>query len=960
MPDWARYVREHLRVPRLAPEREAEIVEELAGQLDEAYNEHLRRGLSPAQAEAAALDHIADWAALAGALADSPRGRESAIASLQKRMEDREAARRGAFSVFTELRQDLRYAIRVLAKSPALTTIAVVTMALGIGANTAIFSLLDAVMLRSLPVQKPQEVVLLQWAARRHPAYSEVVAYGDCQLKGGQGPATGCTFSKPFLREVRSKTDLFSGFATFSYSRPMILTGNGAASRATAQYVSGDYFGTLGVRPALGRLLLPSDDTPQAPAVVVLNFGYWQGTFGGDPSVIGRVIHLQELPFTIVGVAEPGFVSLTPGNADDMWIPFAEREMLEPVRNPQRLESAGSWWLVMVARLRAGVSRAQAQGAVSQLFFDDLVHAAKPLAKPEDAPSIQLLPVQAGLTGYRRELARPLDVLMLAVAILLVIACANVAGLLLARAKGRQKEIAVRLALGAARGRIVRQLLTESLMISVAGGALGVAMAFWSARAMLAFLTSTNPRAHGFSVEMNLTVLAFTAGASILTGLMFGLAPALRSMRLDLLPALKAEPNLPGPGTGGRSWWRSGALLVVGQVALTIVVLMGAGLMVRTLRNLRNVDPGFQPANILTFGIDPTLTGFQGDRLGQFYREMRERFSEIPGVLSAGYSDVALLSNGDWITGFHLKGRPGTQRTEILAVGPGFFTAMGMPILKGHEFRPADYTLAAWESGAPCRNADRANTPMPVVANEAFVRAFFPGTNPEGARFGGGQDSQFPAPEGCANPGWEIVGVTRDVKYGDLRSEIQPTIYEPAGQGGIFELRTAGDPRALIAALRDVVKRSGYDLPLYDIKTQSQLVDELLFQERLLARLSIFFGVLALLLASLGLHGLLSYEVTQGTREIGIRMALGAQRSHVLRRVVFRGIALVGFGAAVGTAASFAVTRFLGSMLFEVKPGDPATLSGVIVLLVLVALIACYIPARRATRVDPLIALRHE
>jgi predicted permease len=960
MPDWAQYVRQNLGVPRLQPEREAEIVEELAGQLEQAYAEAIERGMSPTQAEAAARQHVADWAALATDLGRSERGRESALAALQREAEDREAARRGAFSPLTDLRRDLRYAFRVLAKSRGLTSVAVLTMALGIGANTAIFSLLDAVMLRSLPVSRPQEVVLLQWTALRHPAYESVVAYGDCQMKAVDGPSTGCTLSKAFLAQVRAMTDLFSGFATFSYSRPMILSGNGPASRATAQYVSGDYFGTLGVRAAAGRLLIPADDTPQAPAAAVLNYGYWQGTFGGDPTVVGRTIHLESLPFTIVGVAEPSFVSLTPGNADDMWIPFAERGRLEPVKHPERLEDAGSWWLVMVARLRPGVSRAQAEGAVSQLFFNHLVHAPKPLAKAEDAPAIRLLPVQTGLTGYRRELSKPLNLLMVAVAILLLIACANVAGLLLARAKGRQKEIAVRLAMGASRGRIARQLLTESLSISAAGGLLGIAMAYWSARALLIFLTSTNPRALGFSVRIDLPVLAFTACASMLTGVLFGLAPALRSMHLDLLPALKEEPNLPGPGAAGRGWRRSGAALVVGQVALTIVVLMGAGLMVRTLRNLRSLDPGFQPANVLTFGVDPTLTGFRGDRLGQFYRELRDRFSEIPGVLSAGYSDVALLSNGNWMIGFHLEGRSEVQMADQLAVGPGFFATMGMPILAGREFAAADFTEAAWEPGAPCRNTDRANSPMAAIVNESFVRTFFPKTNPVGLRFGSGHGEGPDATEGCASPGWEIIGVTRDAKYGDLRTEVHPTIYEPDGSGGIFELRTAGDPRGVIAGARRVVERSGYDLPLYEVKTQTQIIDELLFQERLLARLSTFFGLLALLLASVGLYGLLSYEVTQGTREVGIRMALGAQRGDVLRRVVLRGIALVGAGAALGAATSLGVARFLGSMLFEVKPSDPFTLAGVVVLLLLVALVACYIPARRATRVDPLVALRYE
>ena len=446
----------------------------------------------------------------------------------------------------------------------------------------------------------------------------------------------------------------------------------------------------------------------------------------------------------------------------------------------------------------------------------------------------------------------------------------------------------------------------------------------------------------------------------MLTGILFGLAPALRSMQLDVLPALKEEPRLPVPGAAGRGWWRTGSALVIAQVALSVVVLAGAGLMARTLRNLRDVNPGFRSENLLTFGIDPTLTGFNGNRLGQFYRELREQFGAIPGVLSAGYSDVPLLSEGWFVTGFRLEGKPEKHTADVLAVGPGFFAAMGMPILAGREFTAEEYTAMTWEPGAPCRTAERNNTPVAVVVNEAFTRTYFPGANPVGRRFGGGADSLYPATEGCSNPGWEIVGVTRDAKYGDLRTEIHPTLYEPDGQGGIFELRTAGDPRAVVATVRAVLQHSGYDLPLYDVKTQTQIIDELLFQERLLAQLSAFFAFLALLLASIGVHGLLSYEVTQGTREIGIRMALGAQRGDVLLRVVLRGITLVGIGAAAGTAAALASTRFLESLLFGVKPADPLTLGVVVLLLLGVAAAACTVPARRATRVDPLIALRYE
>jgi macrolide transport system ATP-binding/permease protein len=959
MPDWPQYVRQNLQLSHLRPEREAEIVEDLAAQLDEAYAEALRRGLTNQQAEAAAMQHVADWAVLANELVRSQRGRESAMTILQHQAEDRDAARRGRFSLLTDFRQDLRYAFRVLAKSPGFTAIAVLTLALGIGANTAIFSLIDAVMLHSLPVRDPQQLVVLQWNAHHGPKMHSSSSYGECLRVFGEGESSGCSLSKPFIEDVRAKTDVFSGLATFASAGRLTVSGNGPASQAITQYVSGDYFETLGVRAAAGRVFQPSDDTPSSAAVIVLNYGYWKSEFGGDPSAIGKTIHLQNLPFTIVGVAEASFVNLTPGSTYDLWIPLAQRPRLRAGWNP-RQDDEGSWWMVAVARLRPGIARAHAESEVSLLFRNDLLHGEKPLSKAEDDPTIKLLLAQTGLTGSRRDLSKPLYVLMLAVGIVLLIACANVAGLMLARAASRQKEIAVRLAIGASRSRIVRQLLTESLAISIAGGLLGIAIAFWSARALLAFLTSTSSRPSGFSSEIDLRVLAFTAGVSILTGILFGLAPALRSMRVDLTPALKEGGKPSGNGGVSRRWLNSGNALVVAQVALTVVVLVGAGLLVHTLENLHNIDPGFDANNVLNFGVDATLTQYKGEQLGDFFRQLRDRFNEIPGVLSASYSDDPLLSGSLSTTGFNLHGKADekSSQADMLPVGPEFFQTMKIPLLTGRDFTPPEYVAVARAPGSQCSNASKSQTPVAAVVNESFVHAYFPTGSPIGLRFGGGENLGYP--DSCNEPGWQIVGIVHDAKYSDLRREIHPTFYVPSGEDGTFELRTAGDPRAAISAVRDVLQHSGFDLPLVRIITESKQIDNLLFQERMIARLSSFFGLLALLLACIGLYGLLSYEVARRTREIGIRMALGAQSGDVLRSVVGHGIALAAIGAAIGTAASFGVTRFLGSMLYDVKPSDPLTLVSVTVLLLLVALAACYIPARRATRVDPLVALRYE
>jgi predicted permease len=961
--EWLAFVREHLRLTGIRPEREAEIAEDLARQLEDAYRESLARGAPEAEARAAAKRHIADWTRLGRSLSRLETHKMSSVTQWQNRAEDNDLRKRGHFTWVTDLQQDVVYGLRVLRKSPGFAAIAILTLALGIGANTAIFSLIDAVMLKSLPVNDPATLMLLQWSARQSPNTHSNSSYGDCPTSFGGADGHGCSFSKPFLEDVRTKTDVFSGLAEFASGGRVNLSGNGPASLVNTQYVSGDYFQTLGISAALGRTIQPADDTVSGDAVLVLNYGYWKTTLGGDPSVVGKTIHLNNLPFTVVGVAEPRFVSLTPGAVYDIWIALSQRPRLRQRWTP-RSDDAGSWWLVGVGRLKLGVTRTEAQNKISLLFFNDLVHGEKTLSKAEDAPKIDLLPAQSGLTGARRRLSAPLYVLMSAVGVVLLIASANVAGLMLARATARQKEIAVRLALGAGRARIVRQLLTESLTLSLAGGLLGIVVAFWSSRALLAFLSSTSTRPVGFSAEIDGRVLAFTIGASLLTGILFGLAPALRSMRVDLTPALK-EGAGKGSGTGhaGRSRLSAGNVLVVAQVALTVVVLVGAGLLVHTLENLKNIDPGFATENVLNFSVDATLTGYKGPRLAALYSDLRERFNAIPGVLNVSYSDSTLLSGSLSTTGFHLPGTgPTTQSdADYLAVGPDFFETMKIGFVAGRNFTPAEY-LASAEADA---STAPSQTAIAAIVNEAFTHAYFPNVDPLGKPFGADTDemvAKYSAdnPNYHRSPGWIIVGVVRDARYNSLRREVKPTMYVPSGEGGEFELRTAENPLGVVSAVRDVVRHAGSDMPISDIKTESKQIDDLLYQERLIARLSSLFAILALLLACIGLFGLLSYEVTRRTQEIGIRMALGAQAGDVLRNVIGHGIALAAIGAVIGTAASFAVTRYLGTLLFNVKLADPITLIGVTSLLLVVALVACYVPARRATRVDPLVALRYE
>ncbi|HKW55993.1 MAG TPA: ABC transporter permease [Candidatus Acidoferrum sp.] len=880
--------------------------------------------------------------------------------------------------------EDLRYGTRTLRKQTGFAIIAILTLALGIGANTAIFSFIDAALLKAIPVRDADQLVLLQWKAHTNPKHRSMSSYGDCRMTRGQTGASGCSLSEPFFREVQKKDDVFSSVAGFLSADRINLSGFGDASVVDrAEFVTGTYFETLRIKPAMGRLIAREDDTPSAASVVVLSYRFWRSRFGGSKDALGKTILLNRVPFTIIGVAEESFDSLSPGNLYDMWLPLATESRITVPWDNRDIDAA-YWRVVIVGRLKPETVVGTANAELTTLFGNEATHGrgGLPMFREQDQAAIVLQPLEQGLTGAREDAAPPLYALMLVVGLVLLIACANVAGLMLARATSRQREMAVRFALGASKWRILRQLLTESLMLSCLGGAVGILFASWCVAAIQNFLTSTTDGPLPFAATIDRRVLVFTAIVAILTGVVFGLAPALRGLRVDLTPALKE-----GAGSSSqlsrakKGWFTAGNSLVIAQVALSIIVLAGAGLLLRTLQNLKSVNPGFDARNVLTFSLDPKLIGYKTSDADQLYATVKERVRQIPGVTSVSYSWRSLLGGGLWTTSFHLEGAPkGEEKdADVLPIGPDFFHTMRIPFLAGRDFGPTDFARAEMVSaaqqkkqeeraaklkaGATSGNVDKGSSedspPTPAIVNRVFAQKYLSGIDPIGHIFG--SDPGDPAKGDEKSAGWEIAGVVGDAKYNDLRREVQPTIYIPNSGGLVsFEIRTEAAPTKLVPQIRAVVNQLDRNLPVFQIRTETEQIQHQIFAERLVARLSGFFGGLALLLACIGLYGLISYEVARRTREIGIRSALGAARRDVLRLVLTQGMRLAIVGAVVGTALALVLTRYAKEMLFGVKAEDPLTFLSVLLLLFSVTLLACLIPARRATKVDPVVALRYE
>lgn len=834
--------------------------------------------------------------------------------------------------------QDVRFAFRILRKSPGFATVVVLTLALGIGANTAIFTLVNAVLLQTIPVTHPEELVVLRWSAHKSPESTGMSSFGDCVMRRNAGDESACSMPYPVYRTLAERRELFAGVTAFAGTAEFNLAGNGQASIAQGELVSGTYFDTLAVPAALGRTLGAADEQKGASAVAVLDYGFWQRAFGGAPGVLGRTIRLNNVAFTIVGVADRGFTRLTPGKLVDVYVSVSQANALGLKWGAS--DDPGSWWVTVVARLKTGIKRTEAEAAANVAFGNVTMHAAKPAWKATDEPRLTLVPAQEGLSGFRRGLGEPLRLLMAAVGIVLLIACANVAGLLLARSTARERELAVRLALGASRRRVMQQVLTESVLLSLAGAALGTLLAYAGARALAAFASTNWYGPLHIDVLPDLRVLLFTSGVALATGIGFGLAPAIRGARTWSAAEMSRGTTEAATlnTSAGRRRPGLGSTLVVLQVALSIVMLTGAGLLLRTLAKLRGVDAGFDTRNVLLLWINPALAGYDKTHVQGIYENLQQRLSALPGVVSVSYSSGALLDGGLWTEDVKIEGQTGKQTvdSQMLRVGPRYFETMRMPLLRGRTLELSDI-----RGGPPA-----------AVVNEAFVRKFLEGRDPIGLHFGSDDKGA---------PQWTIVGVARDAKYASLDDEYAPTAYVPLDTGGAtLALRTTLASAGFIQTVRKTVQDVDDKVPVMQVRTQSEAIDRLLFNQRLMARLLGGFAALGLGLACIGLYGLLSYEVARRTREIGVRTALGAQRSDVLALFLHRGLVVVLLGSAVGVSAAAGVTRLLASLLYGVRALDPLTFVGAAVLFAVVGLVACFLPASRAMRVDPAVALRCE
>ncbi|HEY2117134.1 MAG TPA: ABC transporter permease [Candidatus Angelobacter sp.] len=827
--------------------------------------------------------------------------------------------------------QDLRYALRMLRKSPAFTMVAVLTLALGIGANTAIFSLVNAVMLKMLPVKDPGQLVVVGDPTDVHSRH-----LGDPQV---------VSFSYPLYRDVSQGNSVFTGMLASGEAHRVRVTGDSGeiSGNSTGVLVSGNYFSVLGVNALYGRVITPDDDSGAgAHPVTVVSYDFWKNKLGQNPNTVGQTLRINNYPFTVIGVAPPGFYGDTVGDAQDFWAPVTMQEQI--ITGRKWLDSYNVTWLHVIARLKPGVSVANAAANVNLVVQQLVSGPLKAKLSKDDIDNLKASKVEVsagggGFSDLRGDFKQPLLLLMIIVALVLVIACVNVANLLLARAASRQKEFAVRVAIGAAPGRVVRQLLTESIFLAFAGGALGFLLAQWGTSALLKLSKNQDLEA-----SPDLRVFLFTAGMCLLTGILFGLIPALRSRKVTVALTLKSGSQ---NGNSAEAGWNWGKLLVTGQVALSLLVLFVAGLLVHSLQNIRNVDLGYNREHLLLVSADPLAAGYNKTRITSFANELATQISSLPGVRAVTSSKNGLFSGSESGNSIKVEGYTSKNDQDLQAafdqVAPNYFSTVGIPLMLGRDIGLQDTETS----------------PRVAVINESMARFYFGKANPIGRKF------EIQDPDSKGGP-VEIVGVARDARDHKLKGEIGRRFYIPQAQGlgsmaSInFVIRTVGNPVAVADSVRKQIKALDANVPVNSVRALNELTERAISDQILIARLSSVFAGLALILAAIGLYGILSYSVSGRTREIGVRMALGAQRGSVLSMVLREAGKLVLLGIVIGIPAAILAGRLFSSMLFGLKATDPLSMVLVVTVLLAITLLASYIPARRATKVDPIIALRYE
>lgn len=837
--------------------------------------------------------------------------------------------------------RDIKSGTLMIRKNPGIAIAITLVIGISIGAITSIYALVDAVILKPLPVKEPGQLVLLKWNARRFPKTRVYIPWFQCANKSARaagGVITGCSFSMPFYRQIESEQNVWEGVFGFAGSGKLGASINGHAYIATGEYVSGGFFTTLGIHAFLGRDLTPLDDVAGAAPVAALSYRYWAQELGQDELLIGKPIFLNGVATTIVGVMPPDFVGLDPGISMDLWLPLSQQPVISKDAFATINSNSDFWWLSVIGRLKEGVDSKQAEAAIDTLFLS----AADKGRNPEDVPHIKLVNAAHGLASLNKEFSKNLFLLLIAAGGILLISCANVAGLLLSHSSSRKKEMAVRLALGATPWKVLRQIYLENLILLVASSLVSVFIAWWGATALTHFLTENLQLKLQIDIHPDVHLFGSIFVLTILSSFIFVLPSAMHSCRIPILQELKESSGHAMPSVFFHRRLNLGGMLVILQVTVSIAVLFTASLLLHSLTKLEAVDIGFNDRNVLLLGIDPTLSGYKRQQMISLYGELRNRFSWIPGVTAVSYSEDTLFSGNSWAeTAYFNSDLKQSSDVYALHVSPDFLATMKIPLLAGRDFQPRDMDHTTPSTGPY----------IPVIINQTFAKQFGE-QSPLGQRISLIERKK---------PTMEIIGIADDTKYGSIRNKVAPMVYLPFEPGkGFFEIRSNVNPIVLIPALRRLATDVASAVPLFGIKTQAQEIEQTIYQERLLANISFVFAFIGLGLACVGLYGLLSYQIVQQIQEISVRLALGASQISIFKLVIIRGITLVIAGEIPGIALALGMSRYVRSMLYNVHSADPFSIVTTLILFIIMGALACYFPAHGAMKVDAVIALRNE